>query len=208
MDVVGILLAAGQGARFDPSARRNKLLETYPSGAGSAEPIAVVAARTLRAAVGPVIAVVRADASPNQERLRALLGEQGCTVLVCDRAEEGMGTSIACAIRASAGAHGWIIALADMPQVQQTTIAAVRSAIEHGAASAAPFHGGQRGHPVGFGAVCGPELAVLAGDSGARAVLARHRPVRIDVDDPGVLCDIDDTSDLARVRAQSRDGIS
>jgi len=208
MDVVGILLAAGQGVRFDPSGQRLKLLEDYPAGPGGGEPIAVLAARTLRAAVGPVIAVVRVEDSPNQERLRALLSEQGCTVLGCEGAAEGIGTSIACAIRASAGARGWIIALADMPQVQQATIAAVRSALESGAASAAPFHRGQRGHPVGFGAVCGPELAALAGDSGARAVLARHPPVRIDVDDRGALCDIDDALDLAQARAQAQRGIS
>lgn len=208
MNVVGILLAAGKGERFDPSAQRLKLLEVYPGHPGRGEPIVLVAARTLRAAVDPVIAVVRAETSPNQERLRTLLAGQGCTVLRCEGADEGIGTSIACAIRASAGARGWIIALADMPQVQQATIAAVHQALVDGAESAAPFYRGQRGHPVGFGAVCGPELAALTGDAGARAVLERHRPVRIDVEDPGVLCDIDDPADLAQVRTQTGNGIS
>lgn len=206
MDVVGILLAAGIGLRFDPSAQRLKLLESCPGQ--DAEPIARAAARSLRAAVSTVIAVVRAEDSPNQQRLRSLLTEQGCTVLRCQNAQEGIGASIACAVRASASAAGWIIALADMPRVQPQTIVAVRKAITDGAASAAPFYQGQRGHPVGFGAVCGAELAALTGDTGAREVLARHRPVRIDVEDPGVLCDIDEPVDLMPAPGQPKGGIS
>jgi molybdenum cofactor cytidylyltransferase len=208
MDVVGILLAAGKGERFDPSSQRLKLLESLGSDSEGAAPIAVAAARSLRAAIGPVIAIVRDEAGANQGRLRALLAEQGCTVVPCERAHEGIGASIACAVRTSRHARGWIIALADMPQVQQQTIAAVRKAIVEGAASAAPFYQGRRGHPVGFGAVCLPELAELKGDIGAREVLQRHPPVHIDVDDPGVLCDIDEPADLAKARAQIPGGIS
>ncbi|HYB52167.1 MAG TPA: nucleotidyltransferase family protein [Burkholderiaceae bacterium] len=209
MNLVGILLAAGKGERFDPSARRLKLLESCPDSTQErAQPIAALAARALRAVTTEVIAVVRTEASANQEQLRAVLIEEGCTLLPCEAAKEGMGASIACAIRASAHAQGWIIALADMPQVQQATIAAVRNAIVGGAASAAPFYRGQRGHPVGFGAACGAELAQLRGDTGAREVLRRHPPMRIDVDDPGVLCDIDEPADLAQARARPGDGIS
>jgi molybdenum cofactor cytidylyltransferase len=58
-------------------------------------------------------------------------------------------------------------------------------------------HGGcselarSRGHPVGFAAECRPELLTLQGDRGARDVLAAHPPHLIDVDDPGILTDID-----------------
>ena len=205
--VVGILLAAGKGERFDPSARRLKLLEPCAGGPDGTEPIAVAAARRLRAAVGPVLAVVRDETDANQDRLRTLLAEQGCTVLRCEQAREGIGASIACAVRASAHARGWVVALADMPLIAPQTIAAVRKAIVDGAASAAPFYRGQRGHPVGFGALCGAELASLTGDTGARELLARHRPVRIDVEDPGVLCDIDEPADLEQAHRQAKDGV-
>jgi molybdenum cofactor cytidylyltransferase len=198
--VVGILLAAGRGARFDPSARRLKLLEGPPQPDGSTTPMAVAAARALRGAVGHVVAVVRHDEGPGQARLRALLAAQGCELVRCGPGTpEGTGTSIACGVRASAQAGGWIIALADMPYIRVDTIAAVYRALLQGAACAAPFHRGRRGHPVGFGAACGAQLAALAGDSGARAVLERHAPVRIDVDDPGVLADIDAPPDLLSV---------
>jgi molybdenum cofactor cytidylyltransferase len=90
------------------------------------------------------------------------------------------------------------VALADMPWIAPTTIARVADAVRKGAVIAAPFHDGQRGHPVGFAPVLRDALLALTGDDGARAVLARHRAslVRIDVDDAGVLRDIDRPSDM------------
>jgi molybdenum cofactor cytidylyltransferase len=61
-----------------------------------------------------------------------------------------------------------------------------------------PEYRGTPGHPVGFGAAHLPALAALTGDRGARAVLqaSATAPVRIDVDDPGVLRDVDRPEDL------------
>jgi molybdenum cofactor cytidylyltransferase len=199
MEVIGILLAAGQGRRFDASGRRLKLIEARRTGAVAGEPLALAAALALRAALGSVVAVVRSEQGPNQERLRRLLEQAGCAIVTCapaDGAAEGMGASIACGIASRPHAGGWIIALADMPAIQPPTIRALRAAIEQGAASAAPYFRGQRGHPVAFGAACGPALAALVGDTGARAVLERFPPVRIDVDDPGILMDVDRATDL------------
>ncbi len=119
-------------------------------------------------------------------------------MIECERADEGMGASLACGVQAAAAADGWIIALADMPWVATATIASVRDAIAGGALLAAPFHDGRRGHPVGFGRACYRELAALTGDEGARAVVMRHARElqRIDVDDPGVLRDVDTPADL------------
>jgi molybdenum cofactor cytidylyltransferase len=195
MAVIGILLAAGLGRRFDASGHRLKLLEPLAGG----EPLALAAARSLRAAVGTVVAVVHGGQDPKQARLRALLEAAGCSVVRCepeDPGTAGMGASIACGVRSCPDAQGWIIALADMPAIRPETIVAVRAAIAAGADSAAPYFRGRRGHPVGFGAACGPELAQLAGDAGARAVLERHRPRRIDVDDPGILIDVDLPTEL------------
>ncbi|MCL4799694.1 MAG: nucleotidyltransferase family protein, partial [Burkholderiales bacterium] len=57
---------------------------------------------------------------------------------------------------------------------------------------------GERGHPVGFAARYGAELAALAGDAGAREILRRDRGLveLIEVDDPGVLRDVDTRADL------------
>ncbi|GAB7539203.1 hypothetical protein BGC_54270 [Burkholderia sp. 3C] len=62
---------------------------------------------------------------------------------------------------------------------------------------AAPWFDGQRGHPVGFAAVHRDALAALDGDAGARALLVAHEVARVEVDDPGVLRDVDTRDDLA-----------
>jgi molybdenum cofactor cytidylyltransferase len=109
-----------------------------------------------------------------------------------------MGASLACGVQATRDAAGWVVALGDMPWIETSTIARVAAAIADGATVAAPFYRGQRGHPVGFGASCFAALAALAGDEGARSILASHRDsvVRIDVDDAGTLRDVDRSADL------------
>jgi molybdenum cofactor cytidylyltransferase len=217
MHFTGVLLAAGRGRRFDPAGGRLKLLAPYPAGSPDAVPLAVAAARALRAVL-PVVAVVRAapagaGAAPDAAqwaqlaRLQVLLEAEGCRVLssanadsgaaALDAADEGTGCSIACAVRASTPSDGWIVALADMPCIRPATIAAVQAALRAGARTAAPWYRGQRGHPVGFAAACREELAALRGDEGARALLQRYPPQRVEVDDPGVLFDVDEPADLA-----------
>jgi molybdenum cofactor cytidylyltransferase len=189
--ISGVLLAAGVGRRYDPTGARLKLLDAAPSGPHSGVPIAVAALRNLRAVIADVIAVVRPADSDAQQRLHRLLAAEGAQLVVCPDADAGMGHSLACGVRARSEARGWVIALADMPAVSPSTIAAVRDAIAHGCDSAAPLHLGRRGHPVGFRSPCREELIALTGDAGARSVLAAHPPVLIDVDDPGCLLDID-----------------
>lgn len=189
--VVGVLLAAGLGRRYDPSGVRLKLLDAAPHGPHAGMPIAVAALRNLRAAMAEVLVVVRPADSAAQRELRQLLTAEGAPLVPCPEADAGMGHSLACGVRARRDAAGWVIALADMPAVSPATIVAVRDAIASGHAAAAPMHRGQRGHPVGFGRACLDALLSLLGDTGARSVLAVHEPLLVEVDDPGCLLDID-----------------
>ncbi len=188
--IVGILLAAGRGTRFGG----DKLLARLGSGDLVGEPVGVAALRHLRLAVLEVIAVVRDD----DRALAAQLGANGARIVRCANADDGMGASLACGVRATAQAHGWLVALADMPWIAPATIARVAAAVADGALVAAPFHGGERGHPVGFGASCYAALSALTGDEGAKAIVAaqRDRIVRIEVDDAGILRDVDTPGDL------------
>jgi molybdenum cofactor cytidylyltransferase len=189
--IVGILLAAGIGTRFDPSGQRLKLLEPAPSGRHAGLPVAVAAARNLLLALPTVTAVVRPALDENQQQLHALLAEAGCRLEVCTRAHEGMATSLAYGVRATADAEGWIVALADMPAIEPGSIKAVVQALREGYDTAAAFFGERRGHPVGFASSLYDELAALEGDDGARRVLAAHPPHRVSVADRGVLLDFD-----------------
>jgi molybdenum cofactor cytidylyltransferase len=88
-----------------------------------------------------------------------------------------------------------------MPWLRPDTIAKVAEAVRNGAPLAAPYHAGQRGHPVGFGKAFRVELSALGADEGAKSVVAAHQSalVRIEVDDPGVLRDVDTPQDLGGV---------
>ena len=196
--IVGLLLAAGRGARFDPSGQTSKLLAPSPVGPHVGLPVAVATAYPLRSVLPRVLAVVRPADTPPQRRLHDLLAAAGCELVINPHADDGIGTSIAAGVAASADAGGWLVALADMPAIDAGTVAAVRDALAAGAVSAAPWYRGQRGHPVGFAAPLRTALLALQGDTGARAVLQAHPPQRIDVDDPGCLLDLDTPHDFGR----------
>lgn len=199
--IVGILLAAGRGTRFDPSGQTSKLLALAPTGPHAGAPLALAAARSLRAVLPEVVAVVRPSDTPAQQELHRLLRDAGCRLVINEHADDGMGGSIAAGVSAAAEAAGWLIALADMPAVAASTVDAVRDALAAGTLTAAPMHQGRRGHPVGFGADLRPLLLALQGDEGARTVLAAHPPRQIPVDDPGCLLDLDSTADFPAPRA-------
>ena len=188
MNVVAILLAAGSATRFGS----DELLHSLPHEV----PIAIQAARHLRAVFSErVLAVVR----PDSTRLKEFLEKENCRVVVCENAAEGMGASLACAVRSAPDAQGFLVALADMPFIRSSTIAAVRDALAAGAPLAAPYFRARRGHPVGIAAKFRRELEALEGDEGARKILAANeeRLRKIPVGDPGVLRDIDRPADLA-----------
>jgi molybdenum cofactor cytidylyltransferase len=181
------LLAAGSASRFGSDKLRHEL----PHGVS----IAAQAARHLKLEIPRVVAVVR----PGSTELITSLKNENCEIVICENAAEGMGASLACAARAVGEADGYLIALADMPFVRRTTIAAVRDALAAGAPLVAPYWRSQRGHPVALAREFYQELSALRGDEGAKKLLAANerKIVKIPVGDPGVIRDIDTPDDLA-----------
>jgi molybdenum cofactor cytidylyltransferase len=187
LNIVGLLLAAGSATRFGS----DKLQHMLPHGVA----IAVQSARHLKSEVSRVVAVVR----PGGQEFSARLKSEGCEVVLCEDAAEGMGASLACAARAAGPADGYLVALADMPFVRRSTIAAVREALAAGAPFAAPYFRARRGHPVGIAGSFHEQLLALRGDEGARQLLAANeaRVRKVPVGDPGAIRDIDTPDDLA-----------
>lgn len=112
-----------------------------------------------------------------------------------DADHPGMGDSIAAAVRATSQAAGWLILPGDLPLLQSDTLRAVAGALnEHEVV--VPVYRGQRGHPVGFQAVCGPALLKLKGKQGAAPVVLSHAAIELVVSDIGCVVDIDTVEDL------------
>ena len=186
-DVVGLLLAAGSASRFGS----DKLAHALPHGVS----IAAQSARHLKSELPRVVAVVRPGSAP----LAGALRTEGCEVAICENAADGMGASLACAVRTAGRASAYVVALADMPFVRPSTISAVRDAIAGGATLAAPYFRTRRGHPVGISGRFYERLIALEGDEGARKILSENEATlqKIPVGDPGVIRDIDRPEDLA-----------
>lgn len=189
--IVGLLLAAGASRRYEG----NKLLQRMSADEG--DPLIVLSARHLLSAVDETMALI----PPGQPALREALAGLPLSVAEVAQAAEGMGATLAAAVRATAHAAGWVVALADMPMIQTATIARVAAALRAGAPLAAPVYQGQRGHPVGFSARFFAELAALGGDTGAQALLRAYAEelLLLECADAGVVFDIDTPEDLARL---------
>ena len=184
---VAILLAAGSSQRFGGH-KLSHLIDGVP--------MALKSAITLKSALGAVMVGMRP-----QDELAPILSGHGLSVILCDRAPEGMGGTLAQVVAAAPEtAAGYIIALADMPFVSADSIRAVAAALQGGAKLVAPVYRGQRGHPVGLAASYRDELLALGGDAGARDIIRRDAAnlQLVDVDDPGVVWDVDTRADLQR----------
>jgi molybdenum cofactor cytidylyltransferase len=164
-----------------------------PGGAGA------VLSVTLRNAIAsrlPVLVVTTAELAPLAHQQVAARD----VVIVPPLRNRGMGDSIAAGVSARADAAGWLVLPADMPRVRPATLQQVAQALQVHAVAYAQYHG-RRGHPVGFAAELYSELVALTGDEGARRLVARYPAQAVEVDDAGVLVDIDTVQDLVALRS-------
>jgi molybdenum cofactor cytidylyltransferase len=186
-DPAVVVLAAGAGSRYRGT--RHKLSEQL--GGDS------VLVRTLRNAIASEMSVVLVISEALIDEAQGLVAPEDM-VVVDPRSQTGwgMGDSIAAGVSIHASATGWLVLPADMPLVRPSSLRAVADALDQQPIAFAQ-HRGRRGHPVGFGAELFSELVMLKGDEGARRLLARYPTAAVELDDPGVLFDIDTVDDLA-----------
>ena len=188
-----VVLAAGRSSRF--GAGRHKLAQPLGASSVLAQTLACALASQLRTVVVTTAAFVDVARSSVAARDVVVLPEVGGD----GGAPLGMGTSIAAGVNASADSDGWLVLPGDMPLIRPATLLAVARAIDNHPVAYAQ-HGGRRGHPVGFAAELYTELSGLSGDEGARRIIARYPAFAVDVDDPGILVDIDTEDDLDALR--------
>ena len=126
----------------------------------------------------------------------------------------GMGDSIASAVRATADAAGWLVLPGDLPLVLPSSLQHVAERLMAGERNAdmapsqfavVPRHADAKGHPVGFTSGCRAALLAMAGEHGAAPVLrmlqAANAVIEMEIDDIGIVTDIDTLDDLRRAES-------
>ena len=179
-----MILAAGESSRMG----RDKALLIY-RGRTFLETIIVM----LREAGIDRIAVVLGH---HAEEIRQATNLAEVEVVINLEYRRGQTSSLQAGLRALGppDLEAVILCLVDHPAVTSTT---VRKLVESFRFSAAPVvipaHQGQRGHPVIIGRALFDELLSLGPEQGANLVVRnyRDRTSFVEVDDPGVLLDVD-----------------
>jgi molybdenum cofactor cytidylyltransferase len=143
----------------------------------------------------PIVVVVGAEAA----RIRSGVTQ---AAVFAENADYRLGqlSSMQCGLRAMPeDGEGVLFTLVDHPNVQSSTIAALLTPPRP--ALAVPRYQGRRGHPIYFGAPLAAEFLALPPESQAKVVIARHSDSArfVDVDDPGILDDVDDPAAYRRL---------
>lgn len=185
----GIVLAAGTSSRFETG---NKLLKEVDG-----QPIIRHVAETASgSALDEVVVVVGHEA----DAVRDAVADMPVTTRHNEDYADGQSTSVREGVLA-ARAGGWdgaVFLLGDMPFVRPATVDRVIETFRDGDGSIiAPRFEGMRGNPVLFGRQHFDVLAELSGDRGGRELIEEHAGTRfVDVDDPGILKDVDTKAEL------------
>lgn len=197
--ILGVLLAAGTGYRFDAQSHsdaENKLLASLDN-----EPIVAHAARTLtESSLDATIAVVGHE----RKQVERALPEEMEVVANPDY-ERGQSTSVRRGIVAARerDAEAVLFALGDMPRVSVETVDELLRKYRDSTGDAgivAPRYDGRRGNPVLFDSRYFDALATVEGDRGGRELLESEPVAWVDVANPGIHRDVDTLDDLRELR--------
>jgi molybdenum cofactor cytidylyltransferase len=181
--VAGLLLAAGQGARFGGGK-----LDADCAG----QPLGLHAAKALAAAAtGGLFAVTSGKQTPFSDALAGL----GYVLIANDAPERGLAHSIATGAVAVAesGADAVLITLADMPHITVAHLAALNAEYARDSRVIGTSHGNIRTPPAIFPRASFAELSALTGDAGARHLLSTADHLAVP---PDTLEDVDTQQDL------------
>jgi len=181
-----LILAAGFGRRFGAD-KRLYLLNDHT-------PMLFETLRRYRAVFEQTAVVLREDDELLTERLTEAMPT--VRIIPTREAHLGMGHSLAAGIDAVAADWRYAcIGLGDMPHIEIESLRILLAHYLDGDRDTIvqPSFNDVPGHPVIFGSTYFSEIARSTGDAGARAVIRKHadRLLRVPLEDPGVLEDID-----------------
>lgn len=190
MRAVAVVTAAGSAERFG-----GKKLLTLIDG----EPLLDHTIRALlEGGTAEVIVVVGRDALAELERdVNAMLDPRVRAVENPDPSR-GMFSSIQEGVGQAQG-DTILVLPGDMPFVSPDTVRAVIASYARNPAIVSPRYRGKRGHPVALPTALRDEIRAADSQATLHDIIRRHTDMRIDVDvdDPGVVRDVDRVEDLS-----------
>lgn len=152
--------------------------------------------------VDEVVLVLGFSAESIRRELPAALLD-GVRVVINENFESGMASSLQVGLAAVSPAMGAaLIVLADQPFVRPETMSRIVERYRESKAEiVVPYFGGTRGNPVLLGRSMFEEAMALEGDVGCRAIFAKHADSvhEVDVEDAGVVTDIDSRKEYERL---------
>jgi molybdenum cofactor cytidylyltransferase len=178
----GIILAAGESSRMG----RDKALLPYQGSTFLRHLISLFLPRVESLAV--VLGHHSAEIAESLSEAPAL------TIIANPDYKQGMLTSLQAGLRALPDAPAILFTLVDLPAVRPQTIdLLVEEFARNHPALAIPRYGDRRGHPVLLSRPVAREILALPPRRSAKEVIHAHREetLLVDVDDPGILRDID-----------------
>jgi molybdenum cofactor cytidylyltransferase len=150
----------------------------------------------------PVFVVLGAAAERIREGIRRQAG-----FVVNHKWEQGMTTSLQCGLRAvPESCEGVLLTLVDHPAVASATVDLLLT--EPRPLLRIPRYKSKRGHPVWFSRALFGEFLALSAGAAANNVVHSHFPEAefLDLDDPGIVADIDDPEAYRSLLRRDRDG--
>ena len=193
--VAAVVLAAGRSTRMGEP---KQLLRV-----GERTVLERTVENVREADVEEIVLVLGYSAEEIRRELPADLSD-GLRIVVNRQYKEGMASSLREGLSAVSGQmDGALIVLADQPFVRSETIDRIVERYRGSEAEIViPFFEGRRGNPVLLDRSVFPEAMALEGDTGFRAMFSSHAVgiENVDVDDSGILLDIDDRADYERLR--------
>jgi molybdenum cofactor cytidylyltransferase len=195
--VGAIILAGGSSSRMG---RAKQLL---PLGESTVLEQTITSVRG--AEVNEIVLVLGASAEAICRQLPLSL-LKGLKVVVNQAYGEGMSSSLRAGISAlDQRSEAALIILGDQPFIRsQTMDQVVRAYRRDQAQIVIPAFHGTRGNPVLLDRSVFSEVMVLEGDTGCRAIFSNHLEgiAKVEVEDEGILLDIDDPDDYDRLRGK------
>jgi molybdenum cofactor cytidylyltransferase len=185
-----LIIAAGFSRRFGSDKRLFRMQGD--------EPLLIASLRPYQAVFANVAVVVRSSDSELTQVIGARLGRHLPIIVPTAQAHLGMAASIADGVRTLVDWDYLFLGLGDMPYVRSETLAKLKTEmdvarLDHVPRIVVPTYRAEPGHPVGFSREFFAQLIALTGDRGARSVIDAHPTAvrRVDIDDPGIVTDID-----------------